>query len=225
MIRFFIVFSGLMFVLSSNLWAQENIPFETKNMFSGEGLLAFNEEYDYARNTKEDYLRDTTLEWQGRTLRDMGFAKLAVGGALLTTGIFFMAAKFDEVRDDYFFGGGIGLCLSSIVPIYYGFDDLAAARRIHPLSVEGNDGMRSIAEDQCIIAIVPGMTPERTQLALGIVKEVIAEIRHDRERVRELLFKETGNTFGIGQRIETGLTGFRHEQGHRETAVEISQRN
>lgn len=136
MIRFIFLLSCLLFLCASNLYAQDSIAPERGILFPGAELLAFNEEYDYARNTKEDYLRDTTLEWQGRTLRDMGFAKLAVGGALLTTGIIFMAAKFDEVRDDYFFGGGVGLCLASIVPIYYGFDDLAAARRIHPLSVK-----------------------------------------------------------------------------------------
>lgn len=136
MIRAIFFLSGLLILCTSNLYAQENIAPEKQIKFPGAGLLAFNEEYDYARNTKEDYLQDTTLEWQGRTLRDMGLAKLAVGGTLLTTGIFFMAATFDEARDDYFFGGGIGLCLISLVPIYYGFDDLAAARRIHPLSVK-----------------------------------------------------------------------------------------
>ena len=136
MIRFIFYLSCLLILSVSNLYAQETIVFEKGSIFPGAELLAFNEEYDYARNTKEDYLQDSTIEWQGRTLRDMGLAKLAVGGTLLTTGIIFMVAKFDEVRDDYYFGGGICLCLASIVPIYYGFDDLAAARRIHPLSVK-----------------------------------------------------------------------------------------
>jgi hypothetical protein len=161
-----VVLSGLLIMCASNLYAQDSFASERGILLPGNELLAFNEEYDYARNTKEDYLRDTTIEWQGRTLRDMGLAKLAVGGTLLTTGIFFIAAHFDDERDGCFTGGGIGLCLASLVPIYYGFDDLAAARRIHPLSVKNEQSGSSASAGAGRLSPTLGVGPGELLLCL-----------------------------------------------------------
>ncbi len=125
----------LLLVVPQGLLAEEDSFREPADCIPTTLFPTSNEDINHSEISQSDYTLNFAQEWQARTLRDMGLAKLGLAGAMSTTGVIFITAKFDGERDDYFLGGGIALILASAVPAYYGIDDLKAAHRIHPSSV------------------------------------------------------------------------------------------
>ena len=97
-------------------------------------------------------------------------------------------------------------------------------RAIHALAMERHHRMRGIAEQHRLAGDVPAVEVQRGEVAHRIGLVILAQVRDQRQRVREVTFEQRLRGIGIGHRLERGPgSGMRQEQGDREGALVVRQ--
>ena len=96
---------------------------------------------------------------------------------------------------------------------------------VHALAIEGHNGVRSIAEQQHAVVVLPGVAAHRHQRAGGMREKLLRKRGHQRHRIGEYAAEKGGDLGGRLQRGKAFRPFKRKKQGAIERAVEVGQRN